>query len=204
MNILQIHSSPRGAQSVSSRLAQTVVDRLRAAHPDASVRLRDLGREPHPELDEAALQALFTPAEQRTGQQAARVALDDALIAELQQADVLVLAAPMYNFSGPVQLKHWIDAVVRAGVTFRYTANGPEGLLRTGRAIVVLSRGGVYRDTPADTQVPHLRSVFGLLGVKQVDFVYAEGLNMGDEAQARGLADAAAQIEALVPEPAVA
>ena len=109
MNILQIHSSQRATGSHSSRLAQRLVERLRAGHSDAQVTLRDLGKAPHPALDEPALQALFTPADQRTPEQAARVALDDALIAELQAADVVVLGVPMYNFGVPAQLKNWIE-----------------------------------------------------------------------------------------------
>ena len=118
--------------------------------------MRDLSDVPHPVLDEAALGALFTPAEQRTPEQAARVALDDALIAEIQAADVVVLGVPMYNFGVPAQLKNWIDAISRAGVTFRYTENGPEGLLKGKKVYVALARGGKYRNTPADTQVPYL------------------------------------------------
>src|SRR5690242_5873982 len=108
MNILQINSSARAGNSNSSRLANAVVERLRAADPDAALKLRDLGAQPHPALDEATLGALFTPAENRTAEQQARVALDDALIAEVQAADVLVLGVPMYNFGVPTQLKHWI------------------------------------------------------------------------------------------------
>ena len=110
--------------------------------------MRDLSRTPHPQLDEAALQALFTPADKRTPEQAARVALDDALIAEIQAADVVVLGVPMYNFGVPAQLKNWIDAISRAQVTFRYTANGPEGLLKGKKVYVALTRGGLYRNTP--------------------------------------------------------
>jgi FMN-dependent NADH-azoreductase len=197
MHILQINSSARGGQSQSSRLAGDIVARLRAAHPEASLAVRDLAREPLPELDEAALGALFTPADRRTPEQAARVAQDDARIAEVQAADVLVLGVPMYNFGVPAQLKNWIDAIARAGVTFRYTANGPEGLLRGKKAYVALTRGGLYRNTPADTQVPYLRSVLGFLGITDVEFVYAEGLAMGAEAERAAFESAAAQIAEL-------
>ena len=125
MNILQINSSARREGSHSTRLADRIVERLRDADPEATLTVRDLTATPHPILDEAALGALFTPAAQRTAEQAARVALDDALIAEIQAADVVVLGVPMYNFGVPAQLKNWIDAISRAGVTFRYTANGP-------------------------------------------------------------------------------
>jgi len=196
MNILQIKSSARGGASHSNRLADALVARLLAAHPGASVTVRDLAANPHPTLDEAALGALFTPAAQRTAEQNARVALDDALIAELKAADVLVLGVPMYNLHVPAQLKNWIDAVARAGVTFRYTATGPEGLVTGKKMFVVLARGGKYRDTPADTQVPYLKAVFGLMGVTDVEFIYAEGLNMGPDAERDGLAAAYGQIEA--------
>ena len=116
MNILQINASARREGANSTLLANTVVARLQAANPGATLTVRDLAVTPHPVLDEAALGALFTPAEQRTPEQAARVALDDALIAELQAHDTLVLGVPMYNFGVPVQLKAWIDAVARAGV----------------------------------------------------------------------------------------
>ena len=198
MNILQINSSPRGEASQSTRLAARLVLRLRDGHPEATVTVRDLGRTPHPELDEAALGALFTPAEKRTPEQAARAALDDALIAEIQAADVVVLGVPMYNFGVSAQLKNWIDAISRAGVTFRYTASGPEGLLKGKTVYVALTRGGVYRNTPSDTQVPYLKTVFSFLGMVDLHFVYAEGLSMGPDAEQKGILAAHAQIEEAV------
>ena len=195
MNILQINASARQGAN-STRVADTVVARLQADNPSASLTQRDLARNPHPVLDEAALGALFTPAEQRTPEQAARVALDDALIAEVQAADAIVLGVPMYNLGVPVQFKSWIDAIARAGVTFRYTEKGPEGLLKGKRVYVALARGGRYRDTPFDTQVPYLRTVLGFLGITDVRFIYAEGLNMGPEGAQRGFAEAEADIAA--------
>eukprot|EP01030_Chromulinospumella_sphaerica_P019049 gene19049-18924_t len=130
MNILQINSSARSSGSESTRLADALVAKIRAANPQAQVQRRDLASDPHPVLDEAALGALFTPAEARSEEQNARVALDDALIAQIQAADVVVLGVPMYNFGISSQLKNWIDAIARAKVTFQYTANGPEGLLK--------------------------------------------------------------------------
>lgn len=198
MKILQINSSARTEGSHSTRLANALVERLRAAQPHAEVTLRDLGRTPHPMLDEAALQALFTPADQRTSEQAARVALDDVLIAEIQAADVVVLGVPMYNFGVPVQLKSWIDAISRAQVTFRYTEQGPEGLLKGKRVYVVATRGGLYRNTPNDTQTPYLQTLFGFLGMTDVQFMYAEGLAMGPEAEQGALTSAYRQIEEAV------
>lgn len=198
MNILELHSSARVDGSHSSQLARALVAGLQAANPGAHLTVRDLAAQPHPALDEPALQALFTPAEQRSPEQSARVALDDALIAEVQAADVLVLGAPMYNFGVTTQLKNWIDAIARAKVTFTYTEQGPKGLLTGKKVYVVLARGGLYRDTPADTQVPYLRTVLAFLGMTDVEFIYAEGLAMGPDAERQGLASAQAQIEAVL------
>lgn len=194
MNILQINSSVRTEGSHSSRLAASLVEQVRAAHPGAVVTLRDLARTPHPVLDEAAMEAQMTAIDKRTPAQHARVAQDDALIAEIMAADVVVLGVPMYNFGVPAQLKNWIDAIARAQVTFRYTAAGPEGLLHGKKVYVALTRGGKYRDTPADTQVPYLQMVLGFLGMKDVQFFYAEGLAMGPESERQGLAAANEQI----------
>lgn len=197
MKILQINASARADGSNSTRLADAITAKLTSARPDAVVEVRDLARDPHPVLDEPALAALFTPADRRSPEQAARVALDDAVIAQLQSADAVVLGVPMYNFGVPVQLKAWIDAIARAGVTFRYTAEGPQGLLTGKKVYVALARGGLYRDTPADSQVPYLKSVLGFLGMTDIEFVYAEGLAMGEESVAKAFEDARTQIEAL-------
>jgi len=196
MNILQINASARREGANSTRLANAIVDRLKAANPNAQVTLRDLAVTPHPMLDEAALGALFTPADQRTPEQAARVALDDALIAEIQAHDTIVLGVPMYNFGIPAQLKNWIDAIARAGVTFRYTAAGPEGLLKGKTVYLALARGGLYRDTDKDAQVPYLKNVLGFLGMTDLRLIYAEGLAMGPEAAEKGFAQAEAELEA--------
>jgi FMN-dependent NADH-azoreductase len=177
MNILQINASARAETSHSTHLAKDIGGRLRA------------------DLDEAALQALFTPADQRTPAHSARVALDDALIAEVQAADVLVLGVPMYNFGVPAQLKNWIDAIARVRVTFQYTDKGPEGLPKNKKVYVALTRGCLYRNTPADTQVPYLQTVLSLLGMADIQFIYAEGLAMGPEVEQNALASAHSQIE---------
>ena len=197
MNILQINTSARQGAN-STRVADAIVTRLKSIHPEAQTVQRDLSRNPHPILDEVALGALFTPADQRTPEQSARVALDDALIDEVRAADVLVLGVPMYNFGVPVQLKSWIDAIARAGATFRYTEKGPEGLLKGKKVYVGLARGGRYRDTPLDSQVPYLKTVLGFLGMTDVQFVYAEGLNMGEESARKGFAEADADIAAVI------
>lgn len=206
MNILQVNTSARTATadagSLSSRLAAEMVERLLARHPGASLTVRDLARTPQPVLDEAALQALFTPAEQRSPEAAARVALDDALIAEIQAADAVVIGSPMFNFGVTAQLKNWIDAIAKVRVTFQYTANGPQGLLTGKKVYVVATRGGIHRDLPSDTQVPYLRQVLGFLGMTDVEVIYAEAQGMGPEASERGIAEARAQIDALLGEAA--
>ena len=197
MNILQITSSVRGNDSESTRVTNLVVDKLLAANPGATVVRHDFGARPHLALDGAAVGALFTPAEQRTPEQAARVALDDALIAQAQAADVIVIGAPMYNFGMPVQLKNWFDAIARAGVTFRYTESGPEGLLKNKKVYVATSRGGVY-PVEADPQVPTLRMLLNFLGLTDHTFIYSSGMSMGPEAAAKGQEAANAAVEAAV------
>jgi len=195
MNILQITTSVRGEASESTRVTNQIVAKLVAANPGASVVRRDLGAQPHPLLDGAALGALFTPAEQRSPEQLARVQLDDALILEAQGADVIVLGAPMYNFAMPVQLKSWFDAIARAGVTFRYTETGPEGLLKNKKVYVAAARGGVYEEAN-DPQVPQMRALLGFLGLTDQTFIYSSGMAMGPDAVANGQAAANAAIEA--------
>jgi FMN-dependent NADH-azoreductase len=208
VNILQINSSARpfanGQGSQSTRLASELVETLRAADPAATLTVRDLTANPHPTLDEATLVALFTPADARTPAQHARVALDQALIDEVNAADVIVIGVPMVNFGITSQLKNWIDAIAKAGITFKYTANGPVGLIEGKKVYAVLTRGGVYRDQPHDTQVPYLRQTLGFLGIRDVEFIYAEGLNMGPEAEARGISSAREHIARIADGAAVA
>ena len=196
MNILQINSSARSSGSESTRLADSIVAKLQAATPSAALIRRDLAVTPHPPIDEATLGALFTPADKRSPEQAARVALDDALIAELQAADVIVIGSPMYNFGITVQLKSWFDAVARAGTTFSYTATGPVGLLTGKKVYVTLARGGFHKEGGNDSQTQHLKTFLGFLGMTDVTFVYSEGMGMGPEAVATAQAKADAEIEA--------
>ena len=208
MNILQINSSARafanGQGSQSTRLANELVETLRAGNADATHTLRDLAANPHPALDESTLGALFTPADARSAEQHARVALDQALIDEVKAADVIVIGVPMINFGISSQLKNWIDAIAKAGVTFKYTATGPVGLIEGKKVYAVLTRGGVYRDQPHDTQVPYLRQTLGFLGIKDIEFIYAEGLNMGPEAADQGIANAREHIARIADGAAVA
>lgn len=198
LKILQINSSARIAGSESTRLADAIVAHITARAPRASLVKRDLASDPHPVIDDATLQAIATPADQRNALQAARIALDDALIAQIKAADVLVIGAPMYNFGMSVQLKSWFDAVARAGETFNYTPTGPVGLLTGKKVYVGVTRGGVHRDGTTDAQVPHLKTLLGFLGMTDVTFIYAEGMGMGLDASAAGRAQAQAELEAAV------
>lgn len=178
--ILQINSSAR-SNGNANQLADQFVQEWLVAHPQDKLLKRDIGANPIPHLDEDAIGAFFTPAEQRSTEQAALAQRSDELIAELQAADVLVLAVPMYNFGIPSTLKSWIDQIARAGITFRYTANGPEGLVTGKKAYILAARGGMYQGTPKDTQSGYLRDFLAFIGITDVEFVYAEGLNMGDD-----------------------
>lgn len=197
MKVLVIQSSVRAQDANSSKLASMIVDKIKARHAGASIETLDLGSNPHPVLDGAAVGAIFTPSEQRSTEQAARLALDDGLIAKVQSVDTLVIGVPMYNFAIPVQLKSFFDAIARAGVTFRYTENGPEGLIKGKKVYLALARGGLYRDTPADTQVPYLKTILGFLGMTDVECVYAEGMAMGPDGVTKGFAEAEKQLDAL-------
>lgn len=197
MSILHINASIRGEQSHSSRLAGLLADKLKAADPAAPLIFRDLAQTPSPLLDPTALQALFTPAAQRSAAQQERVALDDQAIAEVQQADRIVLGVPMYNFGIPAQLKAWLDAITRAGVTFRYTSEGPEGLLVGKRVYLALTFGGQHRSTSQDLVTPYLQTMLNFLGMTDLTFIHAEGLAIGEDTATAALQQAEAEIAAL-------
>ncbi|KVE34638.1 FMN-dependent NADH-azoreductase [Burkholderia sp. TSV86] len=194
--ILQINSAARSQGAQSTLLADELTAKLQQSNPGAQVTLRNLQADPLPHLDDAVLGAFFTPADKRSAEQNAIVAKSDTLIAELQAADVIVIGAPLYNFGISSQLKTYFDWIARAGVTFRYTANGPEGLVTGKKVYVVSARGGKYAGTPNDSQTPYLKTFLGFLGMTDVQFIFAEGLNMGPDAQSAGLATAREAIAA--------
>ena len=190
MKILQINGSARTEGAHSTTIANRISERLLQEHPGAQLEVLDLSVSPVPVFDEAAIQALFTPVDARTPEQQQRANQSLALVEQLRNADVLVLGVPMYNFGISSQLKDWIDNVSINQETFRYTANGPEGLLKNKRALVGFARGGLYRGTEADTQTPYFKAWLNFVGIEDVQFIYAEGLNMGEEANAAGFAAA--------------
>lgn len=185
MKVLHIDSSALGSASASRELTAAVVRQLRADSPHVEVSYRDLDAQPLPHFTGATL-AKSDPAEAEL----AKTVLDEFLA-----ADVVVIGAPMYNFSLPSTLKAWIDRIAVAGVTFRYTANGPEGLAGGKRAIVASTRGGVYGDaSPADFQEAYLRQVFAFIGIPSIEILRAEGLNLSPKNRQQGLAAAHAAI----------
>lgn len=195
-HILHIDSSIFGADGASSTLAAEFVERVRATDPAATVTRRDVGNEPPPHLDAETFSAFLTAPDERSARQQQLAQLSDDLVAELQAADTVVLGVPMYNFQVPSALKAWFDHVARAGITFRYTAEGPEGLLTGKRAFVFAARGGMY-PADQDTQTPYIRQFLGFLGITDVTISHAEGLAMGDEAREQGLAQARSEIREL-------
>jgi len=197
--ILILDSAATGAASVSRGLTNGLASAIRRRHPAARIVRRDIGAEPIPHLDGETTSAI------RGGEalsQAARdaVALSDRLVAELKEADVIVIGAPMYNFGMASTLKAWFDHVLRAGITFSYSEAAPEGLLKGKKAIVIETRGGLYSSGPAaamDSQEPHLRTMLGFIGIDDVTFVRAEKLGFGPEAAAAAIATAAAELDGL-------
>ncbi|MFN3857483.1 MAG: FMN-dependent NADH-azoreductase [Caulobacter sp.] len=196
--VLVLNSSVSGEASASRALVQSIVDGLKG--PGFLIVERDLGADPVPHLTPETVNTLRGAPPTTPAEIAAR-ALADSLIAELKSSDVLVIGAPMYNFAIPTGLKTWFDHVLRAGETFRYSEAGPEGLVKGVRAIVVLSRGGLYSEGPAaalDAQEPHLKTLLGFMGVTDVTFVRAEKLGFGLEAREQALANARAEIDRIV------
>ncbi|MBP5060261.1 FMN-dependent NADH-azoreductase [Pseudomonas chlororaphis] len=192
--VLIIESSARQQDSVSRQLTQTFIKQWQAAHPADQITLRDLAVTPVPHLDSNLLGGWMKPAEQRNEIEEASLQRSNELTNELLAADVLVMAAPMYNFAIPSTLKAWLDHVLRAGVTFKYTETGPQGLLNGKRAYVLTARGGIYAGSTADHQEPYLRQVMGFIGIHDVEFIHAEGMNLGGDFQEKGLNQANAKL----------
>ncbi|WP_028534659.1 FMN-dependent NADH-azoreductase [Paludibacterium yongneupense] len=200
MKLLHIDSSILGDNSVSRQLSASVVAAVAARHPGLTIIHRDLGRDPIAHLSAEILGAAFTPEQDWNETQRRERELTDTLIDEFLDSDVVVIGAPMYNFSIPSQLKSWIDRIAAAGRTFRYTESGPVGLAGEKKVVVLSSRGGVYSTQQGqlmDFQEDYLRAVMGFVGIAAVEVVRAESVSKGDEARADAIAGAQAAIEAL-------
>ncbi|TWI52837.1 FMN-dependent NADH-azoreductase [Pseudomonas duriflava] len=196
--VLVVESSARQDGSISRQITGHFIERWHAVHPEDTIIMRDLAENPVPHLDGTLLNGWMSPAESHSERERAALARSNELTEELLAADVLVLAAPMYNFTIPSTLKAWIDHVMRAGVTFKYTEQGPQGLLNGKRAFVLTARGGIYAGSTLDHQEPYLRQVLGFIGITDVTFIHVEGVAMGPEALAQGVQAATALIEEVV------
>jgi len=193
--VLVLKSSILAGYSQSSQLADFYIEQAKSNGDDVTV--RDLAANPIPVLDGELVGALRPSDAELSARQQEALALSDELIAELQAHDVFVIAAPMYNFNIPTQLKNYFDLVARAGVTFRYTEAGPEGLITGKRAIIISSRGGIHKDTLSDLLTPYLKLFLGFLGIADVEFVFAEGIAYGPEVAAKATDDAKKSLEQL-------
>ncbi|MDR6819155.1 FMN-dependent NADH-azoreductase [Neorhizobium sp. 2083] len=192
-SILLVTSSPRGDDSLSSKVAHDLANELSARDNGTSVVHRDLGANPIPHLDSVTTSAIRKPAADRSPAEAAAADYSDKLVAELMAADTVVIATGLINFNIYSTLKSWIDNVARAGQTFRYTAEGPEGLATGKKVYVVLASGGVYSEGPAagmNHAVPYLTTVLGFLGMTDVEVIYVEGVAFGPEAAEKAIATA--------------
>lgn len=188
--LLQIDSSLFSGNGQSSQLARSFSQRWQELNTGGRVIARDLAREEIPHLTAERFQAFLAKPEERTPGQQAVAGYSQALIDELRAAEVIVLGLPLYNFGVPSQLKAYFDHVARAGITFRYTENGPEGLLKGKKAYVFAARGGLYAGTPRDTQTAYVRDFLAFIGITDVEFIYAEGLAMGEAPKTAALAAA--------------
>ncbi len=180
INILRIDGSARRSGSITRGLNDAIVARF-ADEAETKVTLRDLA-DPLPQIDEAWVGANFTPLSDRSDSQRDTLALSDSLVAEVKAADILLIGAPIYNFGVPASMKAWIDQIARAGETFRYTANGPEGLLSGKRAIVTIASGGTKSGSEIDFATNYLRHVLGFLGITKVDVVAADQMSLDAKA----------------------
>jgi len=196
--LLQINTSIFAAHGQSTRLNEEFVAAWKAANPLGDVVVRDFAREPVPHLTGERFQAFIAKAEERTAAQQQTAAYSDALIAEIREADLLVIGLPMYNFGIPSMLQSYFDHVGRAGVTFRYGETGPVGAFPGKKAIVFATRGGMHAGTARDVQVDHVRNFLGLIGITDVEVIYAEGMGMSGGAKEAGIAKAQARIAALI------
>lgn len=196
--LLYVKSSIFGDQGQSNQLAQALIEDWKSKNPSGEVVVRDLTDDVVPHLDGERFGAFLTPEEARSDAQKAMVEFSDKLIDEVRQADILVVGVPMYNFGVPSQLKAWFDQLARAGVTFKYTETGAQGLLDNKPVVLLATRGGMYKDAGVDFQIPYVQQFFAFIGLSDSRVIYAEGLAMGDELRDRNLASARQELSAHV------
>lgn len=181
--ILNIVSSPRGGISYSIQLADAIIAKVQAVYPGSTVKTVDLVKKHWPHLEEVHISSFFTPADKHTDRDKEAIRHSDEAIRDIGEADILVIGAPMYNFSIPSTLKAWIDHIVRKGITFSYSEKGPEGLMKGKKVYVALSTGGIYSAGPMkqmDFVEPYLRFILSFIGLSDITFVRVEGLGLPD------------------------
>jgi FMN-dependent NADH-azoreductase len=189
-NILHVNASVNGENSNSRQIASKLIDRIVAADPSATVVNRDTNDDVISALTGETVGAFYTPEEDRSDAQKDVIAVSETMVAEVQAADILIIGAPMYNFSVPSTLKAWVDLIARVGVTFKYTENGPVGLLTGKKAYVVVATGGVPVNSPADFATPYLKQVLGFIGISDVEIIDASGFAVNaEEAMERAIAN---------------
>lgn len=192
--LLQINSSGRFEGSITRQLSDLLIKQIKAVQPELTVVKRDLATG-LPFIDEQWIGANFTPADQRDNSHQETLEFSNELVSELQQADTIVIASPIYNFSIPAVLKAWIDLVARAQLTFKYTENGPEGLLKGKKAYVVVASGGVPIGSEMDFASGYLKQVLAFIGITEVTLIDASKINLSDD---NDQTSAATQIEAII------
>lgn len=191
MRILHIDSATTGAHSVSRELSAAIVAHLKNKHAGAEVTVLDLGTMPLPHLDPVTTGAIRQPADQHTDDMKVAFPAERAVLDQFLGSDIVVIGAPMYNFTIPSSLKAWLDRIGVPGVTFGYSEKGPEGLAGGRRVIVASSRGGQYEmDGPMEHQETYLRDFFGFIGIDNVEFIRAERIGFGPEVREQAIADA--------------
>jgi FMN-dependent NADH-azoreductase len=180
-NILHIITSPRVEVSASRKLGKAVVEKIKEKYPDATVKERDLTKNLIPILEEVHINTFFSPAESHSPEQQKINEYSTGLISELQEADIIVVESPMYNFSVPATLRAYFDFTSRAGYTFKYDENGPKGLLNDKKLYIAFTSGNIYSEGPYqiyDSNVPYIKNLFGFYGVSDVSVFRAEGLSI--------------------------
>lgn len=198
-----LHTSPR-TSSISHELAENFAEKLRTTFGNVAVSRRDLAIAGLSNLDADGLAVLRSTVEGPSPAQQAVLALSDEMIDEIEAADLLLVSAPMHNFTVPATMRTWLDYITRPGRTFGYSEGGPKGLLADKPVVVISSRGGQYgtgaadAPNPYDFQSGYLRHIFGFIGLSQIEIIAANGMDMGDEPRTQGLAEAAARIDEVI------
>ncbi|MBI6550798.1 FMN-dependent NADH-azoreductase [Xenorhabdus lircayensis] len=179
--VLILKSSILDKYSNSNKMVDYFIEKWLNENSENNITIRDLAKSPVPTLDNELLDAICKNDVELTERQKKALDLSNSLILELKEHDLIVIAAPMYNFHIPTQLKNYFDFVIRAGITFCYTELGSQGLIEGKKAIILTTRGGIYKDTPSDLLTPYMNLILNFIGIKEIEFIFSEGLALGNE-----------------------